>query len=105
MWWYNILGDKKGIISHLLQLGTITAGYILLTIKIFAPKKENSDPILTSKITEWRRFIDYFGQSIEADQSRVGQKKIYFIHIGYIPRPSSVNLYMSMHHRNKEFNL
>ena len=52
MWWYNILGDKKGIISHLLHIDTITAGYILLTLKLFAPKRENSDPILTAKINE-----------------------------------------------------
>ena len=105
MWWYNILGDKKGIISHLLQLGTITAGYILLTAKFFALERGNYEPILTVKRTVWRKLIDYFGQSIEVDQSGVGKKNVYFFHIGYIPRPSSVNLHISSHHLEKDFNL
>ena len=87
MWWYNILGDNDGIISPILRLDAITAGYILLTAKLFALKRENSDPILTVKSIEWRKFIDYFGLSIKADPSRVGKKKIHLFHIGYIPRP------------------
>ena len=42
---------------------------------------ENSEPILTVKRTEWRKFIDYFGWSIEADPYKVDKKKIYFVHI------------------------
>ena len=78
MWCYNILGDNKGRISYMLQLDPITAGSILLSAKIVAPKRENSEPILTFKRTERRKFIDYFGPSIEADPSRVGKKNIYF---------------------------
>ena len=65
MWWYNILGDNEGSISYLLRLDPITAGSILPTVKLVSLKRENSDPILTSKRTEWRKFIDYFGQSID----------------------------------------
>ena len=85
MWWYNILGDNEGSISHILRLDPITSGSILLTVKIVALKRENSDPILIVKRTEWRKFVDYFGLSIEADPSRVGKKNLYIFHIGYIP--------------------
>ena len=77
MWWYNILGDKEGSISHILRLDPITEDSILLTIKHVAPKRKKSEPILIVKITEWSKFIDYFGQSIEADPSRKGKKKKY----------------------------
>ena len=52
MWWYNILGYNKGRISHILRLDNVTAGYILLTVKIVALKRENYEPSLTVKITE-----------------------------------------------------
>ena len=84
MWWYNILGDNKGIISHLLRLGPITTGSILLTANLVALKRENSEPILIAKRTEWRKFVDYFGIIIEADPSKVGKKNVYFPHIGSI---------------------
>ena len=87
MWWYNILGDNEGSISHILRLDPITAGSILLTDNLVAPKRGNSEPILTLKITEWSKFIDYFGLSIEADPSRVEKKNIYFFRIGSIPIP------------------
>ena len=64
MWCYNIIGDNKGSISHILQLGTITTGYVLLADNIIELKRENPDLILTGKIIEWRKFIDYFGLSI-----------------------------------------
>ena len=51
MWWYNILGDNKGIIPHILRLDPINAGSILLTVKLVALKRENSEPTLTVKIT------------------------------------------------------
>ena len=73
IWWYNILGGNKGSTSHLLRLDPITAGSILLTAKLFALKRENSEPILTVKRTEWRKFIDYFGLGIEDDPSRVSK--------------------------------
>ena len=95
MRWYNILGYNKVSISYRLRLDLITAGCILLTIILVAPKRENCEPILTVKRTEWRELIDYFGRSIEADQSRVDKKNIFFLHIGYISRPLSVRLHIS----------
>ena len=105
MWCYNILRDNEGIISHLLQLDPINAGSILLTSNLFAPKRENYEPILTVKIIEWRKLIDYFGLIIEADPSRVGKKKIYTFHIGYVPGPSSIKLHISRHHMDKKIDL
>ena len=102
MWWYNIIGENKGSVSHILQLDPITLGSVLLTYKLVALKRENHEPILTVKITEWRKSIDYFGQSIESDPSRVGKMNLYFVHIGYIPSPSYIKLYISRNHRCKE---
>ena len=66
MWWYNILGDNNGSISHILQLFPITPGSVLITSKLVALKRISPEPILTVKIIEWRKSIDYFGQIIEA---------------------------------------
>ena len=66
-----------------------------------ALKRENNDPILIVKIIEWRKFIDYFGLSIQVDLSRVGKKNIYFFHIEYLISPSSVKLHTSRHHLDK----
>ena len=57
-------------------LDPITEGSILLTVKLIALKRVNTEPILAVKITEWIKFIDYFGLIIEADPSRVVKKKI-----------------------------
>ena len=105
MWWYNILGDNKGIILYLLWSDPIIARSVLLTVKLDGTKGGNYDKMLTVKITEWRKFIDSFGLSIEDVPSKVVKKKIYFVHIGYIPRPSSVKLHISRHHLDKYFNL
>ena len=78
IWWYNIIRDKKGSISYLLRLETITAGYVLIDNNLVAPKRSNHETILTEKITEWGNFTDYFGLSIEADPYRVGKKSVYF---------------------------
>ena len=56
--------------------------YVLITAKLVALKRENTEPILTLKGTEWRKFIDDFGLSIEADPSRVvnqmtGDRRVY----------------------------
>ena len=51
-------------------------------------KIENPDSILTVKIIEWRKLIDYFCQSIETIASRAEKKTIYFVRTGYIPSPS-----------------
>ena len=104
MWWYKILGDNEESISYILRLDPITEGSILLTVKIVPMKRGNYDPILTVKRTEWRKFIDYFGQSIETYSSRVGKKNVYFVHIWYIPSTSSVNLHISSHQVDKQFN-
>ena len=87
MWCYNILGDNNGGTSYILQLDPITAWSVLLTSKIVALKRENPEPILTVKIIEWRKFIDYFDLSIEADPSRVGKKNVYYFNIRYISSP------------------
>ena len=87
MWWYNIFGYNKGSISHLLWLDPITAGSILLTANLVALKRGISEPNLIMKRTEWRKFIDYFGRSIEADPYMVGKKNVQFFHIGSIPKP------------------
>ena len=85
MWSYNIIGDNKGIILHLLWLDPIGAGSVLLTANFLALKRGSSESILTVKRTEWRKCIDYFGRSIETDPSRVGKKNVYFFYIRYIP--------------------
>ena len=78
MWYYNILGNNNGSVSHLLQIIPITAGSFLLTYILVALKKENPEPVLAVKRIEWRTFIDYFGLSIGDDPSRVGKKNVYF---------------------------
>ena len=59
-----------------MRVDPVTAGSILLTVELVAQKRENSELVLTVKRTEWRKFIDCFGQIIEVDPSRVGKKKI-----------------------------
>ena len=105
MWWYSILGDNEGSISHILRTDTITAGSILLTANLVALKRGNSKPFFIVKITEQRKFIDYFGLIIEGDQSRVRKKKIYFSNIGHIPRPSSIKLHTPRQYLDKVLNL
>ena len=105
MWWYNILGDNKVRISHLLWIDAMTTGSILITTNLVALKRKNYDPVLIVKITEWRKFIDYYGLIIEADPSRVVKKNVYIFCIGYIPIPSSLNPYISRKHMEKEFGL
>ena len=75
MWWYNILGDNKVRISHILRIDTITTGSVLIIANLVAPKRENSEPILIVKKTEWMKFIDYFGLIIEdgEDTSKEGE--------------------------------
>ena len=61
--------------SHIfLWFDPIKAGSFLLTYNIIFLKRVNPDPILTVKIIEWGRFIDYFGLSIEAVPIQRGQK-------------------------------
>ena len=88
MWWYNILGDNAGSISNILRHDPITVGCILLTVKLVALKRGNSEPILTVKRIEWRKFIEYFGLSIEVDPSKVGKKNVLF---------SVLGLYQTLH--------
>ena len=105
MWWYNILGDNEGSISNLLRLDPITAGYILFTADLVAPKRKKSEPILTLKRTEWNKFIDYFSLSIEDNPYKVGKLNVHFVLIGYIPITSSGNNRIPRHHLYKQFNL
>ena len=104
-WCYNIILNNNGNISYCLRLNTINTGSVLITYNLVARKRENPEPILTVKRIEWRKFIDYFGLSIDADPSRVGKKNVYFVHIGYIPSPSSVKLHTERHHLDNDFNL
>ena len=39
-------------------------------------KMDNPEPILIVKRIEWRKIVDYFGLSIEADPSRVGKNDV-----------------------------
>ena len=61
MWWYNILGDNKGIISDIVRLDPITSGSDVITANLLALKRVNYEHILTVKITEWRKLIGWFG--------------------------------------------
>ena len=92
---YNILVDNNGSISNLLQLHPFTRGSILLTAKLDALKRVNTESILTVKIIEWRKFIGFYGRSVEADPSRVEKKNIYFACIGYITSPLYVNTHIA----------
>ena len=76
MWKYNILGDNEGIVSYILYLDTIVAVPVLITTDLVALKRENHDPILIVKITEWRKFIENFGLCIEEDPSRVVKNNV-----------------------------
>ena len=78
MWRYNIIGDNNVIISNILKPDSITVGYVLLDNNLVVLKRENIEPILTVKIIQWTKFIDYFGLSIEDDPSRLGKKNVYF---------------------------
>ena len=105
IWWYNILGDNEGSISHLLRLDPISACSVSLTSKIVALKRKNTDLILIVKRTERKKFIDYFGLSIESDPSRVGKKNVCFFCIGSIPIPLSMHPHISRQQPDKELNL
>ena len=102
---YNILGDNNGSISDHLWFDKNTAGSVFLTSNLLALKRVNFGTILTVKITEWSKFIDYFCRIIESDPSRVVKKNVYFVYIGYITSPLFVNIHISRHHIDKDFNL
>ena len=65
-----------------LQLNPITTGYVLITANLVWLKMENPEPILTAKRVEQRKFIDYFGLSIEAEPSRAKKKNVCFSVLG-----------------------
>ena len=79
MWLYNILGDDKGIISHLLRFDPVTAGYDLLASNLVFMKRKNPEHIITVKRIEWRKCIDYFSLSIEANSSKLVKKNVYLL--------------------------
>ena len=105
MWWYNILGDNRVSISHILWIDPIITGSILLIDNIVAMKREKSEPILILKRNEWTKLIDSFGLSIDTDLSRVRKLNVYFIHIGSIPITSYVNTLTERQHLDKNINL
>ena len=86
MWCYNILGNNKGSISLLLQPYLINTGYFLLTDNLVVLKRENTEPILTFQIIEWRILL-FFGRSIEDNPYRAKTNNVYFVHIKYITSP------------------
>ena len=47
MWWYNVLGDNKGRISHILGFYLINKGSVLIALILFSLERVNYDPILT----------------------------------------------------------
>ena len=53
IWCYNILGNNKGSISCILWIDHISAGSILLTIKLVAPERENTESIVNIKSCYW----------------------------------------------------
>ena len=57
------------------------------------------------KRTEWRKFVDYFGRSIDADPSRVVRITYIFVYIGSIPITSSRNPHITEHQMYKLFDL
>ena len=44
MWWYNILGDKETIVSHILRLDNNHEVSDLLTANLVYLKRENMRP-------------------------------------------------------------
>ena len=68
-------------------------------------KRGNPELILTVKIIEYSKVIDYYGIIIEANPSRVDKKNVYFPPIGSLPNPSPVQSHLSMYHVDKELNL
>ena len=105
IWWYKSLGDNERSISNILWPDPINTGYFLLASNIVFLKRENPDPVLKVKITEWRKYIDYFGLSIEEDPPRVGKNNVYFVPIDSTPRTSSGKIHISRHQLDKELNL
>ena len=84
LWCYNILGDNKGSISHLLKLDYITSGSDLLTYNLVVLKGEIYETIIIVKRTELRKFIDYFGLSIDTNPYNVEKLNIHLARIGPI---------------------
>ena len=82
MWWYNILGDNKRSISHLVRGYPITIRYDLLTDNLFVLKREIPEPIWIVKRIERRKLIDILDEIIEADPSSFGKKEAYFSVLG-----------------------
>ena len=57
IWCYNILGDNKGSISHILQHDNITPGSVLLAYNLVVLKKENPEPIFKVNRIEWENAL------------------------------------------------
>ena len=57
------------------------------------------------KRTEWIKYIDYFGRSIDTDLSKVRILNVQFSLIGHIASTSYVNRHIARQHLDKQFNL
>ena len=82
MWCYNILGDNRGRIPHLVWFDLITLGSVLLTSNTVFLKMENPDPILRVKSFEWIKSVDCFGLNIKAYPSRVVNENVFLSLLG-----------------------
>ena len=78
-----MIEDNKASISHLLLVDIITAESIIITAALVALKMENYEPILTVKIIDWRKSIDWSGLSIEDNPYRVVKTNLCFSYIVY----------------------
>ena len=65
-------------------------------------KRGNPEPILIVKRTEWRKFIDYFGLSIEVDPSKMVKNNTHLVRIGSIPDTSYGNPHIERQHMDKD---
>ena len=50
-------------------------------------KTKNPETILTVKIFEWRKLINYIGLPVDSNPSSLGKKNVYFVCIGSISNP------------------
>ena len=93
------------MISHIWRNYPSTTGFVLLTDKLLFLNRGYIETFLPVKIMEWSKFIDYFGLRIGADPYRSANNNVYFVHIGSIPSPSSVQIHIEILHLKKYFNL
>ena len=71
---------NEGFISDILRLDPITAGFILLNVKLVAPKRENSEPILTVRELNRGNSLNILFLVLRSTHPGWA-KNIYFVHI------------------------